>query len=92
MKENDSFSMCHPLLNFFYFAVALLFTMFNQHPVFLGISYAGAFVYGGLLNGWRKTLKQGLLLTLKRMGKDSETKLSSYSARSSHCGTIKSHV
>ena len=39
MKENDSFSMCHPLLNFFYFAVALLFTMFNQHPVFLGISY-----------------------------------------------------
>lgn len=34
MKENDSFSMCHPLLNFFYFAVALLFTMFNQHPVF----------------------------------------------------------
>ena len=64
MKENDSFSMCHPLLNFFYFAVALLFTMFNQHPVFLGISYAGAFVYGGLLNGWRKTLKQGLLLTL----------------------------
>ena len=35
MKENDSFSMCHPLLNFFYFAVALLFTMFNQHPVFL---------------------------------------------------------
>ena len=56
--------MCHPLLNFFYFAVALLFTMFNQHPVFLGISYAGAFVYGGLLNGWRKTLKQGLLLTL----------------------------
>ena len=64
MKENDSFSMCHPLLNFFYFAVALLFTMFNQHPVFLGISYAGAFVYGGLLNGWRKTLKQGLFLTL----------------------------
>lgn len=64
MKENDSFSMCHPLLNFFYFGVVLLFTMFNQHPVFLGISYAGAFVYGGLLNGWRKTLKQGLLLTL----------------------------
>ena len=46
MKENDSFSMCHPLLNFFYFAVALLFTMFNQHPVFLGISYAGALYTG----------------------------------------------
>ena len=64
MQENDSFSMCHPLLNFFYFGVVLLFTMFNQHPVFLGISYAGAFSYAVLLNGWRKTLKQGLLLTL----------------------------
>lgn len=64
MQENDSFSMCHPLLNFFYFGVVLLFTMFNQHPVFLVISYAGALAYGILLNGWRKTLKQGLLLTL----------------------------
>lgn len=64
MKENDSFSMCHPLLNLFYFGVVLLFTMFNQHPVFLGISYAGAFAYAILLNGWRKTLKQSLLLTL----------------------------
>ena len=31
MKENDSFSMCHPLLNFFYFAVALL--LLGQGPV-----------------------------------------------------------
>lgn len=62
--ENDSFSLCHPLLNFFYFGVVLLFTMFNQHPVFLGISYAGAVFYAALLNGWKKTLKQGLLLTL----------------------------
>ena len=64
MKENDSFSMCHPLLNFFYFGVVLLFTMFNQHPVFLGISYAGALAYAVLLNGWRKTLKQSMLVTL----------------------------
>ncbi len=38
----DAFSECHPLLNFFYFGVVLVFTMFNQHPVFLGVSYAGA--------------------------------------------------
>lgn len=73
----DTFSACHPFLNFFYFTVVLFFTMFNQHPVFIGISYIGAFSYSFLLNGWEK---------------DSETKLSSYSARSSHCGTIKSHV
>lgn len=63
-KGNDAFSLCHPLLNFFYFGVVLLFTMFNQHPVFIGISYAGAFCYAALTVGWRRTLKQGLLLTL----------------------------
>ena len=62
--ESDSFSRCHPLLNFFYFGVVLLFTMFNQHPVFLSISYAGAVFYAALLNGWRRTLRQSLLLTL----------------------------
>ena len=41
----DAFSECHPLLNFFYFGVVLVFTMFNQHPVFLGVSYAGAVSY-----------------------------------------------
>jgi len=41
----DAFSTCHPFLNFFYFAVVLLFTMFNQHPVFICISYAGALSY-----------------------------------------------
>lgn len=38
--------------------------MFNQHPVFIGISYIGAFSYSFLLNGWEKTLKQSFLLTL----------------------------
>ena len=46
--ESDSFSRCHPLLNFFYFGGVLLFTMFNA----------------ALLNGWRRTLRQSLLLTL----------------------------
>lgn len=47
----DAFSECHPLLNFFYFGVVLVFTMFNQHPVFLGVSYAGAVAYSVLLLG-----------------------------------------
>lgn len=63
-KVNDAFSGCHPFLNFFYFAVVLLFTMFNQHPVFLLISYIAAVMYAFLLNGWKKTLKQNLLVTL----------------------------
>lgn len=38
---DDGFSRCHPLLNFFYFAVVLGFTMFVQHPVFLALSFLG---------------------------------------------------
>lgn len=47
----DAFSGCHPILNFFYFGVVLVFTMFNQHPVFLGVSYVGALAYSVLLLG-----------------------------------------
>lgn len=60
----DTFSLYHPFVNFFIFCVVLLFSMFNQHPVFLGISYAGAFSYAVLLNGWKKTAKQSFLFTL----------------------------
>lgn len=70
------FPWCHPLLNFFYFAVALLFTMFNQHPVFLGISYAGAFVYGGLL----------------RMAKDPEAGITSDTSGTSDHSIAESYV
>ena len=38
--------------------------MFNQHPVFLLISYIAAVMYAFLLNGWKKTLKQNFLITL----------------------------
>ena len=60
----DAFSRCHPVLNLFYFAVVLGFTMFVQHPVFLIVSFAGATVYAICLNGWRKVLKMNFLLTL----------------------------
>ena len=51
----DAFSECHPLLNFFYFGVVLVFTMFNQHPVFLGVSYAGAVAYSARIEKNIKT-------------------------------------
>ena len=60
----DAFSTCHPFLNFFYFAVVLLFTMFNQHPVFICISYAGALSYSVFLLGGKRTLRQSFLFTL----------------------------
>ena len=60
----DAFSTCHPFLNFFYFAVVLLFTMFNQHPVFICISYAGALSYSIFLLGGKRTLRQSFLFTL----------------------------
>lgn len=60
----DMFSQYHPFLNFFYFGVVLFFTMFNQHPVFIGISYAGAVTYSLILNGAGRTLRQSFLFTL----------------------------
>ena len=48
----DAFSRCHPVLNFFYFAVVLGFTMFIQHPVYLAVSFV------------KKVLKINFLLTL----------------------------
>lgn len=60
----DAFSRCHPLLNFYYFVVVLGFTMFVQHPVFLGISFLGAACYTLWLNGICHTLKVNVLFTL----------------------------
>ena len=60
----DAFCRCHPLLNFFHFAVVLLFTMFEQHPLWIGLSYLGALSYSIVLNGRSKTLKQSFLFTL----------------------------
>lgn len=42
MKPQDAFSKCHPAVNFLYFALVLLFSMFLMHPVCLGISAFGA--------------------------------------------------
>ena len=57
----DSFSTYHPSINFFYFIVVLLVSMFFTHPAFLMISLICACVYSLVLKGVRKSLKFDLL-------------------------------
>jgi len=52
---NDTFSEYHPMVNFYYFAAVILFSMFFTHPALLGISLVCAFAYSVYLKG-RKAL------------------------------------
>lgn len=63
MKNRDTFSACHPLVNFLYFALVLGFTMFFQHPLLLGISLACALAYAVYLDG-EKAARRGLIFLL----------------------------
>ncbi len=47
----DAFSTYHPAVNFCYFTLVLLFSMFFMHPVCLGLSLSCAFGYSVYLNG-----------------------------------------
>ena len=51
MAHNDAFSRCHPLVNFFYFALVLLGAMLLQHPVCQVISLLGAVAFFCCLGG-----------------------------------------
>ncbi len=51
----------HPLINFIYFAVIIGVTMFSNHPVFLVLSFVGAWVYSVILKG-KKALKFNFLV------------------------------
>ena len=51
MQNRDTFSSCHPLVNFLYFALVLVFTMFFVHPVSLVVSLAAAIAYSIQLSG-----------------------------------------
>ncbi len=53
MQSRDSFSGYHPMVNFIYFGLVLLFTMFFLHPVSLVISLVGAGAYNVRLKGRR---------------------------------------
>ena len=56
MKSRDTFSSCHPTINFLYFALVLLFTMCFDHPLARFVSLAGALAYDIYLNG-RKAVR-----------------------------------
>ena len=51
MKNRDTFSGFHPAVNFLYFGLVLVFTMFWMHPVCLLISFSGAVWYSVRLTG-----------------------------------------
>lgn len=47
----DAFSTYHPIINFLFFTLVILFSMFFIHPFCLVISLTGAFSYSVYLNG-----------------------------------------
>ena len=51
MVSRDTFSSCHPTVNFLYFGLVLLFTMCFDHPLTRIVSLAGALCYDLYLNG-----------------------------------------
>lgn len=59
MKNRDAFSSYHPIINFLYFGLVLVFSMVLMHPASLCISLAGALVYAGYLYG-RKAARASL--------------------------------
>ncbi len=62
----DSFSTYHPLVNFLYFALVLLFSMCLMHPICLAISLGSGIYYALHLNG-KKQMKFGLRYLLPMM-------------------------
>ena len=66
MQNRDTFSSYHPTINFLYFALVLVFTMFFMHPVSLVISLAASLSYAIDLNG-RKAARSSLLYLLPMM-------------------------
>ena len=47
------FEKSHPAVNFLYFAGVIAGTIAFQHPIFLAISFACAFLYSVRRNGWK---------------------------------------
>lgn len=63
---SDTFSRYHPVVNFLFFALVLVFSMVLMHPVCLLISLLGAVLYIIQLNG-RKGLRFSLKIALPVM-------------------------
>ena len=63
MASRDAFSSCHPVVNFLYFGLVLIFTMFFVHPAAQLFALAAAVTYSIYLNG-RKGVRFSLLYML----------------------------
>jgi energy-coupling factor transport system permease protein len=63
MNNRDTFSGCHPIVNFTYFALVIAFAMIFMHPVCLASSLFCAFAYSIYLEG-RKAVRSGLVYML----------------------------
>jgi len=66
MQNRDTFSTYHPIINFLYFALILLFSMCLMHLVSLTISLACALTYNICLKG-KKAVKLSLTAILPMM-------------------------
>ena len=66
MQSKDTFSSYHPLINFLYFALVLVFSMCFMHPAYLCISLAAAAAYNIYLKG-RKGLRFAVVYMLPMM-------------------------
>ena len=66
MRNKDTFSSYHPLVNFLFFAMVLVFSMCFMHPVCLVISLGSATAYNLYLKG-RKGLRFSLAFLLPMM-------------------------
>ena len=63
LRYRDAFSSFHPLVNFLYFGLVLVLSMFLMHPVCLLISLFGSLAYAIFLKG-RRAVRFSLLFLL----------------------------
>lgn len=63
MQNRDTFSSYHPIINFLYFGLVLVFSMCFMHPICLGVSLVTALSYSIYLRG-RKAVRFSLTFIL----------------------------
>lgn len=66
LQNKDTFSSYHPIINFLYFGLVLVFSMCFMHPACLGISLISAITYSVYLRG-KKAVRFSLVYMLPMM-------------------------
>ncbi len=62
----DSFAAYHPVINFVYFTMMMVLSMFLMHPVLQLISFFSAFIYAVILGG-KKSVRFNILYLIPMM-------------------------